>query len=304
MPPRLVTLSVVAFWLVSMGWLFVRDLWPELRPGQRPPFTIDLAREMTGKRSGTQWVLHRNGVRIGYANTLTRFRPSEQTYELLTRVYFERDTTRDKRHAFGIQVLGTWVEISRMETSYRVNAAGELQKLDSRVFFSSFPTRHGPEDERAGIDSHLFHVGGDVKDGVFYPQASIQSPLFEETRKFELEPVEVPSANGMLNPLHPWNRLLNIRPGQTWRITLFDPLAEAMASPLLGGRRGPRRLEAGVHERTEELFWENQAVDCLIIEYRGDNLTARTYVRRSDGLVLRQEVEQENDRLSLERESR
>ena len=37
--------------------------------------------------------------------------------------------------------------------------------------------------------------------------------------------------------------------------------------------------------------WDNRAVPCLVIEYRkGKEITARTWVRKSDGLVLQQEA--------------
>jgi len=51
------------------------------------------------------------------------------------------------------------------------------------------------------------------------------------------------------------------------------------------------------------LFWDGQDVPCLVIKYTGDgDVNARTWVRESDGLVLRQEARQGGDLLSLERD--
>src|SRR5262245_44381988 len=89
MPSRFLTLGIVVFWLGSMAWLFVRDIWPNIRPGKRPPYTIDLASEADNRRV-TRWTVYRNGIRVGHADTSILHRPFNDTYELRTKVRFER----------------------------------------------------------------------------------------------------------------------------------------------------------------------------------------------------------------------
>ncbi len=45
MPPRGIIAGIVIFWIGMSGWLFFREFWPQLQPGQPPPFRIDLADE-------------------------------------------------------------------------------------------------------------------------------------------------------------------------------------------------------------------------------------------------------------------
>ena len=53
---------------------------------------------------------------------------------------------------------------------------------------------------------------------------------------------------------------------------------------------GPRQIEYG------GAYW-----GCLVIEYRGDDMIAHTWVRESDGLVLKQDATFWGDHLILER---
>ena len=38
MPPRSLTVAIVAFWLATAGWFFARDLYPRYFASDRPPF--------------------------------------------------------------------------------------------------------------------------------------------------------------------------------------------------------------------------------------------------------------------------
>ncbi|HXG09424.1 MAG TPA: hypothetical protein VNK04_06515 [Gemmataceae bacterium] len=300
MPPRPVTLAIVVFWLASTGWLFVRDLWPVLRPGQRPPFTIDLTREAEGRKSGTHWVMYRNGERVGIANATTQYDRRDGNYTLVTQINFEKF-----KHAVTLPLLGQRVEFDfrRLKSTYHVTAEGELigMKADLDMAFRI-----------DNLEEALLtvQVVGEVADGFLTPHWSIQTPqglepdflLDQLARGWDSEPIDVRGHGNMLNPMHPWNRLLNVREGQTWHMTLFDPLQTSLGGFL--GKGGVRRLEAGVLEGTQELYWDGKNVPCLVIKYKGDKLEAQTWVRQSDGLVLRQEAERPGERLALERETR
>src|ERR1700687_1039638 len=73
MPPRWVIVGIVAFWLVMTGWLFFRELWPRLQPGQPPPFRIDLADEAQNNIP-IRWSIIKDGEDRGYARTWVNFR--------------------------------------------------------------------------------------------------------------------------------------------------------------------------------------------------------------------------------------
>src|SRR5260370_40827114 len=72
MPPRWLTLSIFALWIFMTGWLFVRDYWPQLQPGQPPPFRIDLADEAQNNIP-VRWSIFKDGKGRGYARTWVNF---------------------------------------------------------------------------------------------------------------------------------------------------------------------------------------------------------------------------------------
>ena len=52
------------------------------------------------------------------------------------------------------------------------------------------------------------------------------------------------------------------------------------------------------------MHWNGEAVSCWVIEYRRDEPVARTWVRASDGKVLKQEAFQKGEvRLTLLRDN-
>src|SRR4051812_39004927 len=59
MPSRWVTAVIVLFWLATTSWLFWRDLWPAWRPGEPPPFHIDLVEEVQTTKMQTSWTVKR-----------------------------------------------------------------------------------------------------------------------------------------------------------------------------------------------------------------------------------------------------
>src|SRR5262245_58802762 len=74
MPPRQLTVAIVVGWLASSGWLFHRELWPNLRPGEPPPYTIDLADEAQRHDIpiAIRWAILRGGQPIGQLHTTVK----------------------------------------------------------------------------------------------------------------------------------------------------------------------------------------------------------------------------------------
>src|SRR5262245_31082585 len=81
MPPRPLSLAIVLFWLGTTGYLFWHDLWPQLQPGQPPPFTIDLVEEAQTRRPQILWTVHQNGERVLKARTSVGH-PARGVFEL------------------------------------------------------------------------------------------------------------------------------------------------------------------------------------------------------------------------------
>src|SRR5262249_20135767 len=82
MPSRLVIVCITLSWLAMPGWFFYRDIWPKLRAGDQPPYTIDLASEVTGPEARRKWEVFHNGETIGYLDTWVGHSNTDDTYEI------------------------------------------------------------------------------------------------------------------------------------------------------------------------------------------------------------------------------
>ena len=185
-----------------------------------------------------------------------------------------------------------------MTSTFRVTKEGELREVEATVQIAI----------GAFKDPFKATVTGVVQEHRLKPLLHIESPLGD--RELQLDAVDVPAHHSMLSPLQPWNRLNHVRPNQRWQITLFDPLSDSISAALPGFGGRTRTLEAGVRESSEDDYLfdkKNRKIPCIVIEYRGEDQKALTWIRESDGLVLRQEAIRnektpQEERLVLERE--
>jgi hypothetical protein len=288
-------LAIVAFWIGSSAWLFYRDLWPHLRPNEPPPYTIDLADEARQHAPAIQWRIKRGDHTIGAVQTAVRYHPSDDTFEMQSKI---------PRINLG-NIGPLQVAARALSSTYRVTRDGELREVmiegspefhvPGRFLDAEIPTRLTLQGK---VDNGLFTAMGDVEwDGKKYA--------------LPLEPVPVSGRGSILNPLHPVNRIVGLRPGQHWRVPLVDPLAESVQAMVqknpvfeILAKQVPRArtLEAEVLSDRATLSWHDSDVVCLVIEYRQDDVLAHTWVRESDGLVLRQEASLWGETVTLERE--
>jgi hypothetical protein len=287
-------LLIVAFWLGMMSWLAYRDIWPQLRPGQPPPYTIDLADEAQLHAPRIRWVLLQDGPRgeerIGRARTWVTYSAADNTFEMHNEI-------NDLNLKKGLLT----VRVRQMTSVYHVSLDGDLQGFRANLAaVVPLPLLLGQVEFHADVT-------GDVKDGRFSPAGKLTTP-FADPIDLAMDPVDVPAHGSLLNPLHPVNRIKGLRPGQQWRVPRFDPLFECLTAAAskklkLGSlAAGPRFLDAEVLAGSQVLTWNRRPVECLVIEYRSDEVAGRTWVRKSDGLVLRQEAGTGKDRLILQRE--
>jgi hypothetical protein len=321
MPPRSVTLAIVAFWLGTTGWLAYHDLWPRLRSAEPPPFTIDLTDEVsvgdvTGLRGpGAQftaraiaWSIKLRGKNIGYAKTWVQ-RHEDRTFEMLAELRF------DPKLEVGP------LEVKRLTSSYHVTSSGELLGLGVRGRLKDPSGLLRAFVESLGVvtmkDTEVeVGIEGDVKDGLFKPRALFydtdptkppaQALLKKELPEafLKLHPVPISEGGTVLNTMQPLHRLVGLREGQTWRVPRIDPLEAVLATLNLGGAPRTRYLDA--HVSADTLSWDRRDEPCWRIDYDepGRPDAARTWVRRRDGLVLQQEARHEGTEMVLRRDPR
>jgi hypothetical protein len=160
---------------------------------------------------------------------------------------------------------------------YRVTEEGKLLALAAKV------------QARLGLIDQLLTVGikGEVVNDVLEPH------IFLDQLEQKLDPIDLARQGSILNPMHPLNRLRGLHTGQTWRITMFDPLQGAQNKFVGDIAKSRVTIPALIAEvKTDTLTWQHREVDCFKIEYHepGKDVTASTWVRRGDGLVLQQEA--------------
>jgi hypothetical protein len=275
MPPRILTWTIVVFWLAMTGWMFEREVLPRLIPGGPAPFTVDLARET---RDWVEWDVFFNGRTVGSAWTrveATRTEPGhQQEYKISTNIHF-------KDFKYEPPLLKIVIQLTHVNNSQTVHANGQLLEMRGELAgdIEALGSRLGGWVRWQGI----------VSDGAFQPHWTVQVKGLGR-QELDTDAVHIPNQYSTLNTLQPWTRLYNLTPGQRWRIVQFDPLVQSVSAM---AHITPKTdyLDAGVLQDTDEILWDGKLRQCLVIEYHGENEVAKTFVRESDGLVLRQEVE-------------
>ena len=288
MPARHYVLAIIVFWMASTAWLFYRDLRPRLLPGEPPPYTIDLADE--AEISTIRWSVFKDNQTkpTGYAKTRVRYSEVDDTFEI---------SGEFKLWSTGI-MQGNADQV--VEGKYRVTRDGQLRGIDARVtVVKTIEARSLLEIEATG------RIEGDVKNRIFTPHLTIDVPSALHLSK-DLAPVRVSERGNVLNPLQPVNRITGLKKGQRWRMPLVHPLTDAVSAAVSSIFKYEiteiSTLEAEVLPETQLLKWGHALVPCLVVEYTGDDIHVRTWVREADGTVLRQEVEQHGESLVVQRD--
>ena len=305
MPPRWLSLAIVAFWLCTTGWLFYQDVWPWLLPGQPPPYTINLEDEVQTHQAPIHWTVSYNDHPFLRAETWVERDPNDDTFGLHAKVW-QPAIPLDRTP--GGDPFGGLIVVREMTSVYRVTRQGDLRAVSidfaGEAHASLFLTVSGKGT-----------LAGDVRDGRFFSHLHASTGptlLFDgKTIDTDLQPVAVSAHGSVLSPLHPVNRISGLRPGQTWRMPLVDPVEDAFvallpdeARSLLGMEKANREvvLIASVRPQTETLTWNGKPAECLVIDCRGDDVAATTWVQVGTDKVLRQDSERHGVRAALVRE--
>jgi hypothetical protein len=273
MPPRLICLSIIAFWTTMTGWLLYREVWPRFRAGEPPPYNIDLTEEVGADM--VSWNIYQKdqNVGIGYSQVA---RLADRTFQLRSQFRFNTSTLK-------LPLLGGFdnkILLKKLVGVYHVNDTGELLGMSSALYLGDPP--HTP----GAIQDFELEVRGAVKEGMLEPKVLLGGV---ELPQLDFGKLQVPVKRSILNPMHLLNRVPGLRAGQHWRVPLLDPLGGQLS--FVPKTLSMPELEASVEPAS--LAWNGADVACYRILYRKpgeDEVRASTWVRRRDGLVLRQEA--------------
>jgi hypothetical protein len=258
MPSRLITGAILLFWLAMTAWLIEREVVPSMLAEISPTFQPDLTDEIGS--SLVHWNVLRNGEMIGRADSKV-VANNDRTYSFCSSLRLE------KAHPFGIAT-------KLLETTYCVSEEGKLKSLGLKMV----------------LPSETFEFQGDVVGGILQPRLlhdgmPLQIP--------DMGTIAIRQPASFINPMHLVNRWRGLRRGQTWKISPLDFTESMKAQGAWGIVKSLIKTPSLVAEvKTDTLGWDGREVDCYKIEYSepGREVTARTWLRKFDGLVLQQDT--------------
>jgi hypothetical protein len=330
MPPRVLSLIILLFWLSTGVWVFVRDLWPRWRPGEPPPYTLMASDEAPrrGQGAAIRWNVFHNGNHVYDLEAKTNYHEKGDDAS-------QDDTFEMRAIARVKQTPGMKAPLRRLRSLVRITRDSLLREVQAELHIAVKELEllievHGEVQEAHMLPRwrvKAYAADQDTEDRVFDRGTSIPVLLHQFDTPFR--PFEFVERGIILNPLHPPNRLDTLRGGQHWRMPLVNSLIvlEKLAHTLDAFAAG-RSLEAltdmltktlgGALEETPllearvlpDFDWLPPALQvsgdlaprvaelplCWVIEARDSDGHdhARLWVQHSDGerkgLVLRQEA--------------
>ncbi len=277
MPPRILTWSIVIAWTAMTSWLFYHDLWPRLRPGDPPPFKIDFADEVLVKRPPVRWTVSRNGK-------ATYVMKSEMTYDAELD-QFEISSELSPRPS--LPENAPLLERITMKSVYIVTRDGDLRKFSITTNVPIFG------------EVIMVKLNGEYRDDQLFSWVEIPASGIKK----HWDPVKVVAKGNALNPLQPMDRLPHVQPGREWNMTLSEPLIDALSGVVPGLKdNSVKQLHAQVLADEFTLPFGSREETCYVIEYTAEDANGKTWVRTTDGLVLKQEFTLRDDDWVLLRE--
>jgi hypothetical protein len=266
MPPRAVTLGIVALWLAAVGWAVHR------RWGAEPAPPALLGRTDEVGRQGPRWRLYRDGKVDAGPGTLEIWRDVGSHLFILSGEFTPQETFTFKG-----------LTVTALQGQYHVTARGRLRGLWCNAVLEG------------GGPKRVAHLRNGRLEGTRFTAEVSRGGA-------ALERVEAEVPGDVMNLLQPLHRFDGLHEGQRWRTAAFDPLELARSSG--PGSRGWPLRELRAEVAPDTLDWhDRRGVPCWRVDYReGDRVSARVWARAADGLVLRQEVIYPDTRTDLVRE--
>lgn len=269
MPARWLTIAIPIFWLVMTGWLVQRDILPRMGFGDVTYQTVLVNRAVADPAN---WTLKIDGKSVG--SLLTLVEPQENgSYHIIA------------RGNLNSLLSLTQGESDETAVAEERSALPDLQ-MRSRIFVSSLGRLEGFTVALGlgGIAKEL-QVEGNVTGAELHLQAS-GLPVLEGETRLPIDPEAI-----VLDQFGPMNRLPGLSVGKTWTTRTVNPLAAFLAqSTWLGGSGNALEVIHHTVEGVETTEWNGETWPCFVVHHEHKAATGKSWVRTSDGLVLRQEA--------------
>ena len=271
MPSRMACIGLLLFWAVAAVGLMTRDILPDLLIGPPPDLRSLASGDLTD--GPTRWSMmvaddpSLQSLRsVGQAVTETKRQP-DGSMRLEGKVWFDsgsllRGTPFASQDDVRIDI----------ENACDIDPSGNLRSFRAVV-------------RARDVDEPLLTLIGTYKNHAIEVKAQGPIPLLNFARLFPYEPKTM-----IQNALGPIDRLPGLQVGQRWESKIISPIT---------GKIDSVKVEV---TRRSEIFWDKSMVATLeVLQKLPPAISARTWVRKSDGLVLRQEVPFPLVKLTVER---
>jgi hypothetical protein len=267
MPSRLMTGAILAFWLAMTALLIQREVVPMMVADASPTYQLDLTDEIGAPLIG--WHIKRDGKRAGSA-TSRIIAKDDRSYEFQSTFHFDK----------------AFLDVKQIESVDRINEDGKLQSLSVKFTFES---------------GHDAEIRGEVVNHGMEPRLFING---EESMLLQWGKIDMTQQGSVTNTLSLLSRLRRLDEGQTFKVAGLDAFRGVtlpVGGDLIKQMSAPSSLIATVS--LGKLTWNKREVSCYKIEYHeaGKDVTARTWVRKLDGMVLQQESSRLGFEMTVER---
>lgn len=265
MPRPIFRIYIVAFWITMTAWLINAEVLPHLGYGEMG-FRSVLDQRAVDET--VRWRIELDSDEIGTASTTIKPN-TDGSFSIINNIRLDVSAFLPGGRTEPQEA----VERVRVDSRISVDA---LRRLDSLEVKLVFPDR---------IDEIL--INGTIQD----EQLKLTLSGFENIpgvpTRFKF-PVDRESL--FADKFVPLDKIPDLRVGGKWTSRSVNPFVAA-SGPfrwLMGGKS----IEVTLNEvtGTESIPFQNQLVECFVIEHKHDDRVSTTWARLSDGAVLRRHV--------------
>ncbi len=318
MPNRWLCVAILAFWGGMTSWLVYRE-WSQ-RYGSPPTMLSALDAAISQSVVDVNWRIIGNDRQIGTANTRISLEQGHHVLKQKVHLNVREVGQLPLFRLFGPVLSNLPFEHLEMSIDTGINHFGDLQSFTLRVTLPQPKFGRLRESEATGDQGPrepppplaLFNLEGKPRaDGKLEAKltASLGGTPYTLPPPFD-QPYLLPyrGKDVALGSLCPLDRMPDLRPGQSWETPVSDPAGLFMFS-LPGSQDGVlaklmdrQPAKARVLIAPELLDWQGEQFSCWVVVTDQENLHLRIWVRREDGLILKQTAEWGEVKIDIVRE--
>lgn len=269
MPRPSLRIAIVFFWLVMTGWLVKDEVLPKFGFGELDYRTVLQER---ARKKVTRWRIDVGERPVGWATTEVDPQ-TDGSCGILNVLSLNLSKMTQNPDAPSVDDQdSTMID---MESDIFVDPLGRLETLDVQLAVA-------PPDVSVPF---TVNFDGEVQGQFLDMKTKGLGAAFETMR------LPVNSESFFADKLVPLDKFPGLRVGKKWTTRTINPFV-ALSGPFSMMLRG-QQVEAIQNEVTgiETIQLEGRPWRCHVIEHRRDDTFSTTWVRVSDGRVLRREVQ-------------